>query len=462
MATIGELNNVIGGRLMPSELLRDAAATPLGSVVTDSRTIEPGDVFWGLRGARYHGEQFVGEAFRRGAAGAVVTGEVAPPEYHWVIRVDDTQKALWAWAAHQRRQCPGAVIAVTGSVGKTTARQMIHTVLQSRLQGVASPRNFNNHIGVPLSMLAMKPAHDYAVLELGASHPGEIAALAQLASPTIGVITRIGEAHLGGFGSRPDAAKAKGELLAALPAGGVAVLSDEPLLRDAAEACRAEILWIGESDRCDLRATDVHCDRGQLMLRIENCQFVAPVWGRHHVTAVLAAAAVGRILGFDLDATARALYKFQPFPMRCEVREIHGTTVINDAYNANPTAMEAALELLREMDATGRRIVVCGDMGELGDEAEALHWELGKQVVSVAHAEMLIACGRFARQVVDGARAAGMPRIRSIPCETAEDSVPHLGQAILPGDVVLVKGPRSMAMERVVEAMELLSQRRVA
>ena len=488
MTTVGELCNAIEGRLAVGRHASDAAERPLGPVGIDTRTLAVGEVFWALRGPQQDGAAFAPDAFARGAAGVVAAADVKVPDCGWAIRVADSQAALQRAASWCRARFCGTPIAVTGSVGKTTTRQMIHTVLRARLRGTASPRNFNNHIGLPLSLLGVDAEHDYAVLELGASQRGEIAALADLCAPRIGVIPQLGEAHLESFGSRQAIAEAKAELLSALPEDGHAVLGDVPRLRAVARYCRAPITWVGTTAHSDLQAAEVTTGRGTLSFVVttkgrqaarrrdaesdaqeplrcpphdKGYRFEIPVWGRHHLSAALCAIAVGRLLGLDFDEMAGALRTYRPVAMRCEVSDIRGATVINDAYNANPTAMRAALDLVADLDASGRRIVVLGDMDELGSQSARLHWELGRQTVTVSNADMLIACGRFAQHIVDGARAAGMAPARAMPCESYEQTLPYLERAVLPGDVVLVKGSRSVGMERIITALNQYSNRKL-
>ena len=236
------------------------------------------------------------------------------PEDGWILNVDDTQRALEQWARWKRRRFTGIVIAVTGSVGKTTTRQMIHTVLQSRLQGTASPRNYNNQWGVPLSMLTIEPQHDYAVLELGASRAGEIAMLAELCAPKVGVITQLGDAHLGGFGSRQGVAEAKAELLAALPASGHAVLADDSWLRALSSRCAAPITWIGSGPQCDLRAVNVECRQGRLEFHVACGEGAAPATGGQYPASRVAAARRRCGSRFRSGAAIMSTPRWPPWP----------------------------------------------------------------------------------------------------------------------------------------------------
>lgn len=455
--TLHQLHEIVNGRLRLATLPpRDGESARIGRVVTDTRHLAPGDVFWGLVGPRFDGSDFATEAYERGAAGVVVAGRyVQPWPGRWSLQVDDGLSALTRLAAWNREQFAGTVIAVTGSVGKTTTRQMVYAVLAAAASGIASRRNLNNQVGVPLSMLALRPDHEFAVFELAASAPGEIAQLAALCRPEVGVITRVGEAHLEGFGSPAAVAEAKAELLAALPLHGAAVLSgDDVWLRRMAAHSRAQITWVGRSLDCNLVATQVESRQGRLTFCVDGHPYDVPVWGRHHLTGALAAIAVGRKLGMSRHDIARGLAEFQPPPMRCEVVQAGDVMIINDTYNASPTAMRAALELLRDFDAPGRRIVVCGDMRELGDQAEPLHRRLGEEVVTLCGADLLIACGEHAADVAAGARAAGMPVGRVVACAAPNDVLLHLDEMLEPGDVLLVKASRALALERVVAELQ--------
>jgi UDP-N-acetylmuramoyl-tripeptide--D-alanyl-D-alanine ligase len=426
-----------------------------GRVVIDSRDVLAGDIFWALPGSTCHGARFIPSAFERGAAGVVTDQPVAGlREGDFAIKVKDSIAALSAAAGEMRRQFTGKVIAVTGSVGKTTTRQLIHQALGSRFAGSASPHNYNNHLGVPLSILAWDNRQDYAVLELGASAAGEIHSLARLAAPQIGVITRIGEAHLAGFGSHEAILSAKAELLECLPAGGAAVLNgDDVQLRRLKPDYPRNLVWVGRGLDNDLVATHIHSSQGRLELLVDGQRFDVPLWGRHHVSTVLSAVAVGRLFDITDAEIARSLAEFEAPPLRCEVSQVRGASLINDTYNSNPTSMRAALEVLRDFDSPGRRIVVCGDMKELGEASARLHREIGDEVVTCCGADVLIACGQYAGEVVAGARAAGMPVHRTFICREAEEAASQASRLLAAGDVVLVKGSRAMKLERCVEQL---------
>jgi len=476
---VRELAAAVDGQVFRGECARHSGLTetpengqpgkPDLPVCIDSRQVEPGDLFWALRGPKHDGNEFVEDAIQAGAA-AVLTDLPAERVEAIVkrnpgacaVRVIETDRALTDYALCRRKKFAGQVIGVTGSVGKTTTRQMIHTVLSSRYSGSASPKNFNNRIGVRVAMTQMEPSHDYAVLELGASQPGDIMGLASWVRPDMGVITRVGDAHLGGFGARPRVLEAKTELLAALPPEGIAVVDGDPwLLRHARSHGRA-LVSVGEDAHCSVKADDVELRGGHLFFSVSGFRFRVPVWGRHHVTAALSAIAVGRMFGIPDLEISDALSSFQAVPMRCEVVEIRGATIINDCYNASPQSVDAALELLGQFDSSSRRIVVLGDMLGLGDEATRLHRRAGQHAAQCGRADLLFAIGRHAQDVIAGAYSVGMDQSHGFNYPTLEDAIPQLGREVQPGDAVLVKGSRGMSMERVVEALSRFPSRPAA
>jgi UDP-N-acetylmuramoyl-tripeptide--D-alanyl-D-alanine ligase len=455
--TLDDLQRIVGGRLRLGSMPPcEGVSTTVGRIVTDSRDVRADDVFWGLIGPRFNGANFAEEALVRGATGVVTSGRwVEPWAGRWTLEVNDSYQALWELAIWCRQQFTAPLVAVTGSVGKTTTRRMIDAVLRSRLAGTTSPRNFNNHVGVPVSLMQLERWHRYAVLELAASAPGEIRRLARLSQPQIGVITCIGEAHLGGFGNQETIAASKTELLAELPAEGLAVLNaDDPWLQKMADRSRAPIVWIGRGTDADVAAENVKSAGGRLSFRVAGQQYETPVWGRHHLTSALAAIAVGQHFGFDPPEIATALATYEIVPQRCEVSQTDGATIVNDCYNSSPTAMRAALELIREIGSPGKRIVVAGDMGDLGGTAPALHRRLGEDVVRLCGADLLIACGEHAGDVANAAAEAGMPQGHAIACRDWEQAFDVLTEAMETGDVVLVKGARAMGLERLVDALK--------
>ncbi len=454
--TLGQLQEVVGGDVIVGDMPpREQDLVNIPRITTDSRRVEQGDLFWAIRGENHDGTNFADEAFARGAAGVLVADRhIEPWAGCFTLQVPDTMLALWQLAAWHRNRFTGQVVGITGSVGKTTTREMISTALSSAGQVTRSPENFNNHIGVPLSLLRVQASDDFAVIELGASARGEIDGLTRLASPDVGVITCVADAHLGSFGDYDKVLEAKTELLTALSADNrVAVSGDDARLRRAAAASQAEAITFGRSPECDVFATDVRADNGHLRFRVDDTPFNIPVWGRHHLGAALATVAVTRLYGMNEQAVAQTLGQFQPAPMRCEVVQLGDITVINDAYNASPTAMRAALELMQDVQTSGRRVVICGDMMELGDRSAEFHGRLGREIVTKSGSDLLFCCGQYSKDVAHGAWEAGMPTDNVYAFADPLHAASHLLKVIQPADVLLVKGSRAMGMERILDTL---------
>jgi len=452
--------------------------------------VRPGEIFWAIRGTRCDGNEFALDALQRGAAAAVVerlvepaasraagssppaadaydsTGSAssrpfaasseAPAAIGPLVVVGDVPTALNRWAARRRQCFNGLMIAVTGSAGKTTTRAMIDHLLGSYAQGTATPGNWNNELGVPLTLARLRPDDHYAVVEMGARQPGDIAHLAAMARPHWGVITCIGEAHLESFGSREAIARTKAELLAALPADGLALLGDDDFLRRAARHCRCRVLLAGTSDDCRLRADRVEHRPGRLRFRLQGQQFDLPLWGEHHLTLALLAAGAAREFGLAWSEIAARLADFRPVARRCEVFRHRGTTIIDDSYNSCPSAAAAALKLLGDVEPAERRIAILGEMAELGDEAPTQHWLLGQTAVREGKIDLLVACGPSAASTAAGACQAGLPQRRAIVGRSADELLYCVPQLVRAGDAVLIKGSRIMAMDRVADALRAM------
>lgn len=429
----------------------DPGCVRVSGISTDSRTLRPGELFWALRGERHDGHNFIDAAWARGAAACVVETTAPEPHRGPSIEVDNTLHALWDLARWSRGQQDALMIGVTGSSGKTTTRTLIHTVLESNFTGIQSPRNFNNHIGLPLSILGIRHNHEFAVLELGASASGEIRELAGIAEPEIGVVTSIGLSHVSSFGSIEHITEAKGELIEALPAEGLAVLAgDDPRVRSLADRAACRVVFIGEGADNDLRATDVEISRNQVTFRVDGQLYVLAATGRHHVGAALCAIAVAREVGIDELNVAAALNSFVPVQGRCRLEEIGPWTVIDDTYNANPASMQAACRVLADWDGFGKRILVAGDMLELGELTEHCHRQLGRWAAE-AQTDRLLVYGEHAKHVVHAALEAGLSAHNLAECEDWDALLAVLDCCLEEGDVVLVKGSRALRMERVVE-----------
>ncbi|HEY8416928.1 MAG TPA: UDP-N-acetylmuramoyl-tripeptide--D-alanyl-D-alanine ligase [Limnochordales bacterium] len=431
-------------------------------VSTDSRTLRPGELFVPLVGERFDGHDFLGDAVARGAAAVLVREGRALPALAGaaVITVDDPLAALHRLARWHRERLGARVVAVTGSNGKTTTKDMAAAILSVRWSTRKSRGNYNNEVGLPLAILGAPAGTEVLVLEMGMRGQGQIRQLADVAQPHVGVVTNVGPVHLELLGSLEAIARAKRELVEALPADGWAVLNaDDPQVRGMAAHCAGRVLRYGLDSGADLRASDV-ISRGlagvefTLHWQGRSVQVTVPAPGRHHVYNALAAAGAALALGCDLDAVVRGLLAFplHASAMRLEVRERpDGLRVINDAYNASPASMQAALALLAEVEAE-RRLAVLGDMLELGPLSDAAHREVGRRAAA-AGVDHLVAVGRWAETVCAAAVDAGLPPERAEALPDAQAAAARVAALVRPGDVVLVKASRGLKLERVAEAL---------
>jgi UDP-N-acetylmuramoyl-tripeptide--D-alanyl-D-alanine ligase len=425
-------------------------------VSTDTRALREGSLFVALQGPRFDAHEFLRQAQKQGARAALVSKPLPPDEVAPLvqIRVADTRVALRELAGHHARRHRARRIAVTGSNGKTTTKDLLASALRIDGATVASPRSYNNEIGVPLTLLQIEESTRFAAIEIGSNGPGQVAELAALAAPEVGIITNCSAAHLEHLHDLEGVVEEKGALIESLPQDGVAVLNvDDPNFDKLRERAPCPVVTFGVRQRADFRAIDIRFDLRRMTYRMERDRVFLPLGGCHNVYNSLAAMAAASVLGVERARVIRGLRELEGPPMRLSPIRTPRWFLLDDTYNANPGSVEAAFRTLAAVNVPGRRIAVLGDMLELGDQAGALHQRCGS-LVSLTDLALLIAVGEHAQDVREGALAKGFSADRIRTFSSADEAARELPQLLQEKDTVLVKGSRAMEMEQVVEALE--------
>src|SRR5881296_2972225 len=440
--------------LSGAKLEQGDGKTLIERISTDSRTIKKGELFVALRGENFDGHKFVEATAEAGAAGAIVdlkwNGKV--PSKFVIIRGDDTLLAYQQLAANYRRSLTLKVLAITGSNGKTSTKDFVASVLSRKFCVTKTEGNFNNHVGLPRTILEATSKDEVAVWEIGMNHPGEIAALSKIAAPDAAIITNIGIAHIEFMGTLEAIAKEKGALAEAVGAEGTVILNaDDPFSKGIAGRSRARVIFAGTKDGT-IRAIDIQqsADGSEFTILegAHQCRAQLPVPGLHMVQNALLAVAAGRAFGLSLEDCAAGLIAAPLTKARLQIKDLGGVQFLDDSYNANPDSMKAALRTLVELDADGKRIAVLGEMHELGDESERGHREVGETAAALK-IDQLIAIGDAATAIAQGAKHAGLQK--TIVVNSTSEAAELLNEIAAPGDLILIKGSRASRTEEVIE-----------
>ncbi len=461
--SVDTLLQVTGGTV-----LAGSAGTMVNGLAIDSRQVQPGTVFVAFAGEQVDGHAFIGQALADGARAVLVTRDdetvreafaAAERGESVLVRVADAREAVEALGRYHRERLMCRVIGVTGSTGKTTTKDFLRSVLATRMRVVATAENRNNELGVPLTVMEAGADTEVLVVEMAMRGPGQIAHLCSISRPTDGLVTNVGVSHVEILGTEEAIASAKGELVRAIPASGMVFLNGDDAWTDTLGGFAVgPVTRYGLSEEADVRAEDISIDEDgtpsfTLVTARGSAEVHLPVPGRHNVYNALAAASVGLYLGLTPEDVVSGLESATFSKWRMETfQSATGITIINDAYNANPTSMQAALSALADVPTRGRRIAVLGDMAELGSLAELAHFQLGELVPALA-VDVLVTVGERARRIAEGAVAAGMVPDSVRPCVAAAEASEVLDDLVAAGDTVLVKASRVMGLERVVEGM---------
>lgn len=449
-------------------LLRGKAEDVFSGISIDSRNIQPQQLFICIHGVRFDGHDFIAQAIEKKAAGIILSEQEKIPaslpmdktETPFIIRVEDTLKALQDFAHFYRKNLSVRVIGVTGTNGKSTTKEMIASVCGTKFKTLKTTGNLNNHIGLPLTLLELEPVHKIAVLEMGMSAAGEIARLAEIAEPNIGVITNISEAHLVELKTIKNVQKAKGELFDALNKRGTAIVNaDDPLILELAQSVRARKITFGIENPADVRARDIRPrenDGFDFTVSLPDTSFPVhlPSLGRCNIYNALAAIATGYSLGLSPEEILAGLDKLRLMSQRGEISHHGSLTIINDTYNANPNSMLEAIGILHRYRCPGRKFFVMGDMLELSDSAQTAHALMGEKIAGHA-IDYLVTVGSLAAIAGEKARKTGMKENHVITTNSHEEAVDYLADNTRSGDCLIFKGSRGSAMEKVIQGLTL-------
>ena len=447
--TLGFFAEACGG-----ELRGAAGGRPVARICTDSRLVREGDLFVALNGERFDGHGYVSDAIAKGAAAAVIARTESDrfPGLP-VLIVSETRRALSRMADRYRGEFRLPLVAVAGSNGKTTTKEILGSLLGSCFETLRSPESFNNDIGVPMTLLELENRHVAAVIEVGTNHPGELAPLLRLALPKIGVLTNIGEEHLEFFGSLAGVVEEEGWVADLLPPDGLLVLpGDAPWSQTIVERTRARVVRTGQGPACDWRFGELRPDADGTTFEVRcpvtelNGDYRIPLLGRHQVSNAVLALAVAAEFGLGRDELRRGLAACVPAKWRMNRWDFDGVQVLEDCYNANPDSMMAALETLRDYPCAGRRVAVVGGMAELGTHTLAAHERVGRRAVQLG-IDRLVGVGNAASVSVDAAVDAGMTQALAV--DAVETAASALNEYLRPGDCLLIKGSRSARLERL-------------
>ena len=436
------------------------------AVSTDSRTIKAGDCFFAIAGNNFDGHNYVADALAKGAACAVVNKNANCEKFtgNCVLSVDDTIKALGDFATSYRKTGNFKIIAITGSVGKTTVRQIAYHVLSQHYRVHQAPKNFNNNIGLPLTLLGADPEDKIVIVELGSNHPGEIAHLTQIALPDIAVVTNVHPAHLEGFGNLKTIVQEKLSISEGLPSDGILIINADLVkwlngnrLNCQLPITNHQVIAFGKSDSCDLQAQNIAYETAASRFTINGTQVLLPLLGAGNVENAVAACSICRLFGITIDDFAHAVKTLPSLPMRTELLQIGTLTVLNDCYNANPASMKNAMDILANLVSKEKRrsVFICGDMAELGQYTQALHAELGASVAQ-AKVQLLLTVGKSAKIVAESAKNTASYNLQTKSFSDTLSACNNLEKFIKNYDIVLVKGSRVNKLEMAVKKLKEL------